>query len=70
MTEQKSKKPAKSCYDHLGGKLGALLMEQFIEKGWIAKESSGDKYFFITDIGQQEFSKLGIDLSQIKSEKL
>lgn len=70
MIQKTVKKPAKACYDHLGGKLGALLLEQFIDKGWIAKEKSGDKYFFITDKGEQEFAKLGVDLSQIKSEKL
>lgn len=33
-------KPAKLCYEHLGGKLGQLLKETFIEKNWIAKKKS------------------------------
>jgi len=66
--KQTNKKPAKTCYNHIGGKLGALILEQFIEKSWIAKENPGDKHFFITDEGQKEFAKLGLDLSQIKSE--
>lgn len=70
MTKQTGKKPAKTCYDHIGGKLGALLLEQFISKGWISKEKSDDRYFFITDKGQKEFIKMGIDLSLIKSEEL
>jgi hypothetical protein len=32
-------KTAKTCYEHIGGKLGQLLLEQFVEKGWIAKEN-------------------------------
>jgi len=44
-----------------------LLLEQFITKGWLAKEKPDDKNFYITDIGILEFTKLGIDLSQIKS---
>lgn len=68
MTLQTHKKPAKACYDHIGGKLGTLLLEQFIEKGWIAKEKPADKHFYITETGLVEFTKLGIDLSQIQSE--
>jgi len=63
-------KPAKMCYEHLGGKLGQLLAVTFAEKGWIAKKNPSDKHFYITDLGQKEFTKLGIDLSQIKAEAL
>jgi DNA-binding PadR family transcriptional regulator len=65
-----NQKPAKVCYEHLGGKLGQLLKENFANKGWIAKKKPTDKHFYITDLGQKEFEKLGIDLSQIKSEDL
>lgn len=54
---------AKTCYSHLGGKLGMLLMEAFIEKGWIAKEKASDKHFFITDEGKKGLRRLGIDIS-------
>lgn len=63
-------KPAKMCYEHIGGKLGQLLAITFAEKGWIAKQKPTDKHFYITALGQEEFGKLGIDLSQIKSENL
>lgn len=39
MNTSTGSKPAKSCYEHIGGKLGQLLLEQFIEKGWITKNS-------------------------------
>lgn len=61
-------KPAKTCYSHLGGTLGNLLLEQFIAKEWIAKYSKADKHYYITPKGEKEFTKLGIDLSLIKSE--
>lgn len=57
--------PAKVCYTHLGGKLGMLLMEAFIEKGWIAKANPRDKHFFITATGEKALTKLGIDLTQL-----
>lgn len=60
--------PAKLCFEHIGGKLGQMLMKAFIEKRWIAKNNPDDKHFYITDKGQQGFAKLGLDLSQIKPE--
>lgn len=63
-------KPAKKCYEHIGGKLGELLLETFADKKWIAKNNPADKHFYITELGEKEFAKLGVDLSKIKSEVL
>lgn len=68
MSKEEKIKPAKTCFGHLGGKLGIMLMENFADKGWIAKENATDKHFYITELGQKELTKLGLDLSQIKSE--
>jgi hypothetical protein len=62
--------PAKMCFSHIGGKLGLLLMETFVDKGWLAKKKDSDKHLFVTAKGQKEFTKLGIDLSEIKTEKI
>ena len=70
MKETQKVKPAKMCYEHIGGKLGELLVEQFFIKGWIAKNKKTDKHYFITPKGEKEFTKLGIDLSEIKSEEI
>jgi len=70
MNETTDRKPAKTCFEHIGGKLGMLLLEQFVEKGWIAKDKATDKHFYITGKGESEFAKLGVDLSQIKSEHI
>jgi len=69
MSDEK-KIPAKTCFSHLGGKLGSLLLEAFVEKGWIAKEQLHDKHYFVTEKGEKEFARLGIDLSEIKREAL
>lgn len=68
MNQSTGRKPAKTCYEHIGGKLGQLLLEQFVEKGWIAKGNPADRHYYITEKGQEEFTKLGLDLSQIKEE--
>lgn len=60
--------PAKACYTHIGGKLGMLLMEAFIDKAWIAQSETESKHFYITPKGAKEFGRMGIDLSQIKPE--
>lgn len=70
MAKQKDHIPTKMCFSHIGGKLGALLMEAFLDKGWLAKQEPAGKHFYITDKGQKEFTKLGVDLSQIKPEKV
>lgn len=61
--------PAKSCYDHLGGKLGELLLKSFIANDWIKKDPHTDKNYHVTETGKKGFEALGIDLSLIKPEK-
>jgi hypothetical protein len=68
MEKSTKQKPAKLCYEHIGGKLGQLLAETFTDKGWIAKNNPTDKHFYITDLGQKEFEKLGVDIGKIKPE--
>lgn len=65
---EEKRKPAKTCFSHIGGKLGTLLMEAFEEKGWIAKANVQDKHFYITPKGEKGFAQLGIDISQIVPE--
>lgn len=68
MKNEKEIKPAKLCYEHIGGKLGMLLKDAFADKKWIAKAHPADKHFYITEEGKEAFTKMGIDLSQIASE--
>lgn len=70
MSTPSSVKPVKKCYEHVGGKLGELLLETFAEKKWIAKKEPSDKHFHITELGEKEFTKLGLDLTKIKSETI
>lgn len=63
-------KPAKMCYEHIGGKLGMLLADTFINKGWIARQAETDKHFYVTPEGEKELTKLGIDMAQIKEEAI
>jgi hypothetical protein len=69
MAIKKATIPAKACYSHIGGKLGMMLMETFIEKDWIRKKNPKDKHFFVTQKGKKEFTNLGVDLSRIELEE-
>lgn len=53
---------ARSCYGHLGGTLGDRLFKRLLELGWF--EQDGDKVtvFSLTELGIQEFKKLGIEI--------
>jgi hypothetical protein len=62
--------PAKLCFSHIGGKLGQLLLDTFIEKGWIKPSDRKGKHFVITEAGKKGFKKMGLDLSQIKEENI
>ena len=62
---KESRKLAKTCTTHIGGRLGRLILEQFEKKGWISKDKPGDKHYIITDEGEKGFKKLGIDISLI-----
>jgi hypothetical protein len=54
----------KSCYSHIGGKFGDILTERLIELGWITR-SPATRDFTMTKKGEKEFTKLGVDFSQL-----
>lgn len=60
------RKHVKLCYEHIGGKLGELLLQSFIARGWLVRET-GKKEFYLTETGAEGLTRLGIDLSQLKS---
>ena len=50
---------ARSCYDHLAGRLGVVLTDRFIEIGAIALCG---RSFEVTHLGERFFRELGIDV--------
>jgi hypothetical protein len=52
----------RKCYDHLGGKLGTLIFEKFVELEWIKLEEGKSTVYEITEKGSEELTKIGIDL--------
>jgi hypothetical protein len=62
---------AKSCFGHLGGKLGNLLFKKMIELKWFKpKAGKTNRYgirerYEITEKGYKELAKLGINSSDL-----
>lgn len=61
--QRKNQQPltARSCYGHLGGKLGNLLFERMLELGWLVKSEGKSTVYEITEKGVSELFRLGID---------
>ena len=54
---------ARTCYDHMAGRVAVLLHNRFKTLGWLKPESSGmNKAYDLTAKGSKEFEGLGIEL--------
>lgn len=52
----------KKCYNHLGGKLGAVLLEFLVREGWIVSRQETPNAYEVTDKGREGFRQMGLDL--------
>ncbi len=53
---------ARTCYDHMAGRLAVALLDRFLELEWLSGASSGsDRSFDLTPEGTRGFVGLGID---------
>lgn len=57
---------ARTCYDHLAGKLGVGLTRAMLEQGWIEE---GDGEYVVTTAGERFFADLGLDLPALRKER-
>ncbi|MEC0370920.1 ArsR/SmtB family transcription factor [Paenibacillus chibensis] len=57
---------ARTCYDHLAGKLGVRVTQSMIERGWIAE---GKEEYAVTPDGERFFASLGLDLPALRKQR-
>ncbi|MEY9974787.1 DNA-binding transcriptional ArsR family regulator [Lysinibacillus sp. RC46] len=57
---------ARTCYDHLAGKLGVQLTDSLVNAGYLKLE---EKQFLITAEGAQFFIDFGLDLDDLKRKR-
>lgn len=58
---------ARTCYDHLAGKLGVCLFDQLVARGCLLP--GGEEDFVVTKAGRQLFATLQIDVDQLADGK-
>lgn len=58
---------ARTCYDHIAGRLGVSLFDHLIARGCLLP--SGDDSFVVTEAGRQLFASLEIDVDAIARSK-
>ena len=52
---------ARSCYDHLAGRLGVAITDALAQRGLIATDPDDKKLFVLTDAGERWFEDFGVD---------
>ena len=52
---------ARTCYDHMAGRLAVMCHDHFLERDWLTAESSRGGYE-VTELGGKAFDDLGIDV--------
>ncbi|HEU0165756.1 MAG TPA: ArsR family transcriptional regulator [Thermomicrobiales bacterium] len=65
-TRDAAMRSARTCYDHLAGRLAIRLMDAMLTQGMIA---SHDGSFAIGATGEARFARFGIDLGELRARK-
>ena len=55
---------ARTCYDHLAGRLGVALTERLVADGWLL---DGDAGWVVGERGERGFAGLGIDVDALRA---
>lgn len=60
---------ARSCYDHLAGRLGVVLAEALVRERWLAEIDGDDERYTLTDAGRERFAAFGVVLDDVKPDR-
>jgi DNA-binding transcriptional ArsR family regulator len=58
---------ARTCYDHLAGKVGVVLHDRFRALGWLAPLTKDTSDYQLTTAGTEAIEALGIDVEETRS---
>ena len=59
---------ARTCYDHLAGRLGVTLAAALVRERWLA-ETDDDERYALTDEGRARFAAFGVVLDDVKPDR-
>lgn len=65
-SQMKLLQEARTCYDHLAGKLGVHLTESMVDSGYLQKEQNE---YVVTSEGVAFFTQFGLDLKNLKRKR-
>ena len=57
---------ARTCYDHLAGRLGVALLDAFLERRWLVRGMPG---YSVTASGRRALHTAGVDVNALKSQR-
>ncbi len=60
--KQEKRLTGRKCYDHLGEKLGAMLLEFLIVNEWICLEDGKSTVYILTPKGEKELNGIGLKI--------
>jgi DNA-binding transcriptional ArsR family regulator len=58
---------ARTCYDHIAGRVGVSLHDRFNALGWLSADSTGNNSYELTAAGIKAFVTLGVDLKATRA---
>jgi DNA-binding transcriptional ArsR family regulator len=58
---------ARTCYDHIAGRVGVSLHDRFKSLGWLADSSAANSAYDLTPRGAKAFEALGIDVEATRA---
>ena len=60
---------ARTCYDHLAGVEGVLMLDELLARKWLLREGDGSKTLTLTADGEAGLADLGIEIPLRKNSK-
>jgi DNA-binding transcriptional ArsR family regulator len=58
---------ARTCYDHIAGKIGVALHDRLKALGWVRSEPPTHSAYEVTPAGEQALTDLGVDMGATRS---
>ena len=58
---------ARTCYDHMAGRVGVLLHDRLYTLKWLSEVSNNDTAYELTSTGAKAFESLGVDIEATRA---